>query len=95
MLHHTNGPTTVRNAGTFAMEHILQRVKGEFLEMPGLRLTDAQAQRLWGLDAQTCSVVLDTLITRRFLFRTHDGAVMRIDGEPLFDEGRTSWHHRL
>ena len=79
MLHHTNGPTTVRNAGTFAMEHILQRVKGEFLEMPGLRLTDAQAQRLWGLDARTCSVVIDKLIACRFLFRTRDGAVMRID----------------
>jgi hypothetical protein len=77
--HHTDGATAVRNAGHFAMEHILQRVKGEFLEMPGLRLTDAQAQRLWGLDAQTCSVAVDTLIARRFLFRTRDGAVMRID----------------
>jgi len=93
MLHQTNGPTRVRSAGTFAIEHILQRVRGEFLEMPGLRLTDAQAQRLWGLDAQTCSVVLDTLISCRFLFRTRDGAVMRIDGEPLMDERRTSCHH--
>jgi hypothetical protein len=29
---------------------LIQRVYGEFLEMPGLRLTCQQAQRLWGLD---------------------------------------------
>jgi hypothetical protein len=78
MLYQTYGTAAVRD-GQFAMEHILRRVRGEFLEMPGLRLTNAQAQRLWGLDAQTCSVALDTLIARRFLFRTRDGAVMRID----------------
>lgn len=29
------------------MEHILRRIQGEFREMPGLRLTCRQAQRLW------------------------------------------------
>ena len=29
-----------------------QRVQGEFLEMPGLRLTQPQACRLWGLDRE-------------------------------------------
>jgi hypothetical protein len=29
-------------------EALLHRVYGEFLEMPGLRLTCQQAQRLWG-----------------------------------------------
>jgi hypothetical protein len=33
-----------------AISDALRRVKGEYLEMPGLRLTPAQAQRLWGLD---------------------------------------------
>ena len=32
---------------------LVHRVRGEFLEMPGLRLTRAQAQRLWGLDEET------------------------------------------
>jgi len=31
------------------IEETLQRVQGEFREMPGLRLTPAQASRLWGL----------------------------------------------
>lgn len=59
---------------------LLRRVQAEFLEMPGLRLTDAQARRLWGLDAAICAALLDALITAKFLFRTRDGAVMRIEG---------------
>src|SRR4051794_10010214 len=39
-------------------EEVLRRVQGEFLEMPGLRLTDAQARRLWGLDAASCESLL-------------------------------------
>ena len=58
---------------------ILRRIQGEFLEMPGLRLTEAQARRLWALDAATCSALLDALIAERFLCRTSDGAFMRID----------------
>jgi hypothetical protein len=29
---------------------LFQRIEGEYHEMPGLKLTEAQAQRLWGLD---------------------------------------------
>ena len=60
-------------------EEIIRRIQGEFLEMPGLRLTDAQARRLWGLDAATCSALLDALVAAGFLFRTRDGAYMRIE----------------
>jgi DNA-binding IclR family transcriptional regulator len=42
--------------------------------MPGLRLTRAQAQRLWGLDTRTCEQLLDTLTRTRFLAQTRDGA---------------------
>jgi hypothetical protein len=62
-----------------ATEELLRRVQGEFLEMPGLRLTETQAGRLWGMDAATCSAVLSALIDARFLFRTRDGAFMRIE----------------
>jgi hypothetical protein len=68
---------------TAAHDLMLERIYGEFLEMPGLRLTTEQAQRLWGLDAQTCRYVLDVLIEARFLYcpshgvytRTSDGSV--------------------
>lgn len=45
----------------------LQRVYSEFLEMPGLRLTLPQAQRLWSLDADSCRLVLEALVDARFL----------------------------
>jgi hypothetical protein len=60
-------------------EDVLRRVQGEFLEMPGLRLTEAQARRLWGLDAASCGALLGTLVDAKFLFRTRDGAFMRIE----------------
>lgn len=60
-------------------EEVLQRVQGEFLEMPGLRLTEAQARRLWGLDSDACAALLGALVDANFLFRTRDGAFMRVE----------------
>ena len=62
-----------------ATEETLRRVQGEFLEMPGLRLTEAQARRLWGLDAASCCELLGALVDAKFLFRTRDGAFMRVE----------------
>jgi hypothetical protein len=53
---------------------LTSRVRGEFLEMPGLRLTLAQACRLWDLDLVTCTEVLSDLMSQQFLHRTPDGA---------------------
>jgi hypothetical protein len=62
-----------------ATDDVLRRVQGEFLEMPGLRVTEAQARRLWGLDAASCDALLGTLVDAKFLFRTRDGAFMRVE----------------
>jgi hypothetical protein len=59
---------------------VVARVRGEFLEMPGLRLTLPQAARLWGLDLRSCEAVMDALIRSAFLRRTPTGAVTRADG---------------
>ena len=56
---------------------MLLRIHGEFLEMPGLRLTCQQAQRLWGLDEQTCSELLAFLVDAGFLYQPRDGMYMR------------------
>ena len=64
---------------TQTSDDVLRRVQGEFLEMPGLRLTRAQAQRLWRLDERACAEVLNVLVNARFLARTRDGAFMRPD----------------
>jgi hypothetical protein len=59
---------------------LLQRIQSEFLEMPGMRLTLAQAQRLWGLDRTVCEALLGALVQARFLCRTREGAFIRQDG---------------
>ena len=61
---------------------ILQRIQGEFVEMPGLRLTPAQAQRLWGLDRRTCEQLLEALVSAQFLSQTRDGSFIQTDGGP-------------
>jgi hypothetical protein len=58
-------------------DEVLRRVQGEYIEMPGLRLTTAQAQRLWGLDRSACDALLNALVDAKFLFRTRDGAFVR------------------
>lgn len=63
---------------------LIRRARGEFLEMPGLRLTFQQARRLWGLDEETCASLLDTLVVSGFLVRGDDEQYVRaFDGEPL------------
>ena len=56
------------------MQQMLTRVRGEFLEMPGLRLRVEQAQRLWGLDRPTCEALLTLLVEAKFLRRDADAA---------------------
>ncbi len=55
-------------------DDIVRRARAEYLEMPGLRLTRAQAQRLWGLDSRTCEQLLVKLTETRFLAQTRDGS---------------------
>lgn len=59
------------------IDDVLQRIQGEFKEMPGLRLTAAQAQKLWGLDREACKSILAALVDARFLAETRDGAYVR------------------
>src|SRR3954454_18426176 len=61
------------------IDEVLRRVQGEFLEMPGLRLTGAQARRLWGLDSAMCDALLGALVDAKFLFKTRDGAFMKME----------------
>jgi hypothetical protein len=58
---------------------MLTRVEGEYHEMPGLRLTIPQAQRLWGLQRLDCEALMGSLVETGFLVRTRDGAFVRRD----------------
>lgn len=58
---------------------LVRRVRGEYREMPGLRLTVRQAQRLWALDASTCESLLDSLVQDGFLAHARDGSYGRAE----------------
>jgi hypothetical protein len=64
------------------IEDVLKRVQGEFVEMPGLCLTAAQAQRLWGLDREFCEKLMEALVEKKFLAQRRDGSFIRIDDGP-------------
>lgn len=57
---------------------LLRRAYSEFLEMPGLRLTCRQAQRLWNLDEDTCRTILEYLTDAGFLCRPGHGVYGRL-----------------
>jgi hypothetical protein len=53
---------------------LVNRVRSEFLEMPGLRLRVDQAQRLWNLDRVSCELLLGALVEAKFLSQYSDQA---------------------
>lgn len=61
----------------FRTNPLEQRIRSEFLEMPGLRLTTAQAARLWAVDRETSERILNGLTAGGFLFKTKNGAYLR------------------
>ena len=71
---------TITMGKSFAQEALLRRVRGEFREMPGMRLTLEQAMRLWTLDRRTCLVVLDSLVTAKFLEQDCNGRYVMAHG---------------
>ena len=59
---------------------LAQRVRAEFIEMPGLTVTFWQAMRLWNLDERVCRAVLDLLVRGGVLTETRHGAFRRVGG---------------
>ena len=62
---------------TSRMEALALVIESEFNEMPGLRLTLAQARRLWNLSNEDCLRVLDDLIAGGRLVRDEEGRYCR------------------
>ena len=65
---------------TRGVHEVESRVRGEYLEMPGLRLTSEQARQLWRLDEPACDAVLGALVDSGFLARTRDGPYVKDAG---------------
>jgi hypothetical protein len=55
-------------------DSFVAHVRGEYGEMPGLRLTVSQACRLWHVDVSTCEMLVEQLVREGFLYKTDTGA---------------------
>jgi hypothetical protein len=55
----------------------IDRIRAEFVEMPGLELTLPQASRLWGLGVGDCRRIIDALVACGFLKWTMKRTVLR------------------
>ena len=56
----------------------IERIRAEFLRIPGLRLTAAQVERLCGVEQTICTAVLDALVDAKFLRVEADGTYARV-----------------
>ena len=74
-------PVPPSNTPSSPPAQLLARIRSEYLEMPGLRLTLVQARRLWGIDILMCSAALSALEAAGFLMRTRDGAYVLCNAE--------------
>lgn len=66
-----------QNGPMRTVDDVRERVRAEYLEMPGLHLTIDQVQRLCGIERPICTTVLDGLVEERFLCVKPNGAYAR------------------
>jgi hypothetical protein len=74
-----NTAECAQGAAAPALDQLLRRIQSEFREMPGLRLTCRQAQRLWNLDQIVCESLLAALVDVRFLVESDGVYLQRAD----------------
>lgn len=55
------------------LSDIVERMRGEGLDVPGLRLTGTHARRLWNLDRRACQQLLHRLVEDRLVSRPDEG----------------------
>ena len=60
----------------------VELIQMEYVELPELRLTFWQAQRLWNLSEELCERALAALMASGFLARTPDGSYVRRSSSP-------------
>jgi len=52
---------------------LVQRIREEFEEAPGLKINVNEGARFWAIDRDACELVLEHLHEINFLVRTGDG----------------------
>ena len=61
------------------LEDLAWLVNAEFQEMPGMRLTFAQAKRLWNLSTEECATVFEYLLNSGMLAKGEDDRFRRLE----------------
>ncbi len=74
--HHTSAGSRICDEAREA-QLIKRQIRSEFEYLPGLKLTFAQARRLFGLDPDCCARVLASLVSDGILTLTAEGAYVR------------------
>ncbi len=57
---------------TSLQQQVLNRIRAEFEEMPDMKLTSEQIQRLCGVNRSLCEAALESLVQMQFLSVTSD-----------------------
>jgi hypothetical protein len=60
---------------------VMERIRAEYLEMPGMSLKVERVQRLCGVERAACAIALDSLVAMKFLYKKADGAYPRLSAE--------------
>ena len=63
---------------TLPYQQAFDRIRADYLEMPGMHLTAAQVARLSGIDRTICTSVLEDLVRSGFLCRCSPDSYRRI-----------------
>jgi hypothetical protein len=82
---------------TLPYQEAFHRIRREYLEMPGMRLTPRQLQCLSGVDGAICRLVLDDLVRAKFLQLEPEGAYVKCaDGSvPRLRTAKAAWKPRV
>jgi len=75
------------------VQRTIERLRAEFLEMPGLRLTAPQVQRLCGVDRTMRTAALSALVDAKFLRLSADGTYARLTEGEIPHRGPANEEH--
>ena len=78
-------------------QQALERIRAEYQEMPGMKLTLERAERLTGGDRTVCQQVLDALVNAKFLSLRGDRSYMRAQygTRTRLPAAKADWNARL
>jgi len=71
---------------------LIRRIRSEFIDIPGLKLTFQQACRMWSLSAGACREALDALRDEGFLYQTPSGAFIALPSATRMLKAETPVH---